>query len=205
MKNLHINNHQEDFDRVIVLALNKLSHAFRGLLWAQAKHIGISPIQIQILIYIAQHHQKENRITNIARDFNLTAPTVSDAVKSLEKKKLLKRTVSETDKRKFLLDLTKSGKLLTESLRNWQAPMLQELTYFTQDTRRIVSTFLIKYIDILGNSNVFGEANTCYSCYYFEDMGNPEVKFKHFCAFRQFPLRDFDLRLDCPNYERKYE
>jgi DNA-binding MarR family transcriptional regulator len=205
MKKSNFNTHQEDLDYIIILALHKLSHVFRGLLWRHTKSIGISPIQIQILIYIEQHRQNENRITNLARNFNLTAATVSDAVKSLEKKKLLRRTVSKTDRRKFLLSLTKSGKMLTERISNWQEPMLQQLSAFTHDTRRTVSTFLIQYIESLGNAKVLSDARTCYSCFYFEKIGNQELQIKHFCVFRQMPMKDFDLRLDCPNYESKYE
>jgi hypothetical protein len=82
--------------------------------------------------------------------------------------------------------------------------MLQHLNQFNQDTRQKVSSFPIQYIDSLGIANVFREAKTCYSCYYFENNGNPEVKLKFFCVLRQIPMRDFDLRLDCPNFERKY-
>ena len=45
-------NHQEtDISSKIVAGLERISEAFKVLLWEKAKLLGLSPIQIQILIF----------------------------------------------------------------------------------------------------------------------------------------------------------
>ena len=48
---------QESVSNKIVVGLERISEVFRTLLWAEAKKSGVSPIQIQILIFIAYHRK----------------------------------------------------------------------------------------------------------------------------------------------------
>ncbi|MEO0333318.1 MAG: MarR family transcriptional regulator, partial [Bacteroidota bacterium] len=48
-------NQQSDVSSKIVAGLERISEAFKVLLWEKAKSLGLSPIQIQILIFIAYH------------------------------------------------------------------------------------------------------------------------------------------------------
>ena len=70
----------------IIVALERISEAFKVLLWDKAKEYGLSPIQIQILIFVAYHKQELCNVSHLANEFNITKPTVSDAIKALVNK-----------------------------------------------------------------------------------------------------------------------
>jgi len=78
-----------NLDSKIVAGLERLSQVFRILLWEKAKEYSLSPIQIQLMIFIQHHSQDKTTISYLAQEFNFTKPTISDAVKVLEQKKLI--------------------------------------------------------------------------------------------------------------------
>ena len=92
---------QKDITSKIVVSLERISEAFKSLLWTYAKTIGLSPIQIQLLIFIAYHKKNLCNISYLANEFNITKPTVSDAVKVLHTKKLIKKTYASKDSRRY--------------------------------------------------------------------------------------------------------
>ena len=80
---------QNSITSKIVVGLERISEAFKGILWEHAKVIGLSPTQIQILIFIAYHKTKLCNVSHLAKEFNITKPTVSDAVRVLNNKKYI--------------------------------------------------------------------------------------------------------------------
>ena len=75
----------------IVAGLERLSQVFRILLWEKAKENNLSPIQIQILNFVQHHSIEKNTVSYLAQEFNITKSTISDAVKVLEQKNLIKK------------------------------------------------------------------------------------------------------------------
>ena len=74
----------------ILNGLERLSEALKALLWEKAKTLGISPIQIQILLFVSNHQTDICNVSYLAKEFNLTKATISDSVNVLLKKKYLK-------------------------------------------------------------------------------------------------------------------
>lgn len=48
-------------DSKIVAALERISQAFRVLLWNESKELSLSPIQIQVLIFLLYHSDEKER------------------------------------------------------------------------------------------------------------------------------------------------
>lgn len=94
----------------IVVALERISEAFRVLLWNESKENSLSPIQIQILIFIYFHTPEFNKVSYLAEEFNMTKATISDSVKVLLAKKLVSKETDTTDTRSYSLSLTTEGK-----------------------------------------------------------------------------------------------
>ena len=53
---------EENISSKIVSGLERVSEVFKILLWEKAKRVGLSPIQIQILIFISFHKIKMRKI-----------------------------------------------------------------------------------------------------------------------------------------------
>ena len=84
----HLTEQNQKIESRIVVALERISEAFRVLLWNESKENSLSPIQIQILIFIYFHSTEKCKVGYLADEFNMTKATISDSVKVLLSKEL---------------------------------------------------------------------------------------------------------------------
>ena len=193
-------NKSQNLDRSIVLALERVSQVFRTLLWDYGKKKKLSPIQIQFLVHISGHSKKYSSVSEMARTFNLTAATVSDAIKSLEKKGLVQKIVSRRDGRKFPISLTKEGLTMSNHLADWYSPLLEHIHNFPSESREAVLIFLLKLVESLKQNQLLEEIKTCLSCKYLADKSDAKNNQKAYCLLRKVSLNISELRLNCPNF-----
>lgn len=112
-----LDDQHSDLNAKVVAALERLGTALRGLLRAEARKHGLSPIQLQLLIQIGQRAADE-QVGALAERFDVTAPTVSDAVASLTAKGLVERRAGQ-DRRTVLLALTERGEGVKRAAEGW--------------------------------------------------------------------------------------
>jgi DNA-binding MarR family transcriptional regulator len=183
-------------DDRIVASFERIAEAFRVLLWEESKKTGLSPIQIQLLIFILFQPGERCTVTYLAREFNMTKATISDAVKVLEQKKLVIRNYSGTDSRSYTLSLSKEGKEVAQATSVF-ANVIKKQLRGLDDTHK--STLLYALLEIIHQLNQVGVITTqrmCQTCRFFEPG-----KTKHYCTLVKQPLKHSDLRLDCPEHE----
>ncbi len=199
----NLSQNAADLDYAIFAALERIYQAFRSMLWDYAKQRNLSPIQIQFLLYLASKPSEQRRVTNLAYDYNLTPATVSDAVKTLERKGLVERQTSPQDKRVHILNLTEKGRECTVILSRWQDVLLDQIAKFPTKTKESVILFLLRLVESLKEANIISEVKTCLSCQYFQQQEgkNNELEFR--CLLRDVCLTFNDLKFDCPNYRAK--
>ena len=113
----------KDLTSKVVVGLERISEAFRVLLWEHAKTKGISPIQIQLLLFIQYHPPRLCNVSHLAHEFNLTKATISDAVRVLVNKGLLEKEISTKDKRAFHLITTLEGRKMIASTESFAKPI----------------------------------------------------------------------------------
>ena len=194
-------NYQPELDHLLIVSLEKLSQVFRSLLWDNAKQLNLSPIQIQFLIYIHSHLKKFSSVSEIARVFNLTAPTVSDAIKTLESKGMIQKIVSRRDRRRYPIALTRKGREVARNLTSWYEPLLKHLPNATTEKRESVLMFLLEFMDSLKNENLLNDVNPCISCDFFREERGENASDEFYCTFRKVSLNGGQLQLNCPNYK----
>ena len=132
--------HQEtNLSNKIVAGLERISEAFKVLLWEKAKLLGLSPIQIQILIFINYHKIEFCNVSHLAKEFNITKPTISDAVRVLVNKELIEKKYSSSDSRSYAIQLSDSGKTAVSETENFAHPLKKQLN--TIDNNDLESTF----------------------------------------------------------------
>lgn len=190
--------HITNVDYKIVAALEKISEVFRVLLWTEAKEHKLSPIQMQLLIFIKYHNNdKQRRIASMAREFNLTKATISDSIKVLEQKGLIKRTDDEQDSRSFNFSLTDQGVKLTGMIENFTLPLDGAIATLAPEKKE---QFLVSVLDLIYRLNQNGIISTqrmCYNCYYY----NGDRQQTHFCNLMQKGLAIDELRIECPEHK----
>lgn len=187
-------------DLKIVASLERLSEAFRVLLWEKAKNLAVSPIQIQILIFLHYQGEEKRKVTYLAREFNMSKATVSEAVKTLEQKGLLERRTEPHDTRSHTLHLTGNGRLIVEQTALFANPVLSALGRIPPEKREILLENLLLLIGQLQQTGIISIQRTCFLCRFYQ-----KTEAGHFCKFLGTPLKSGDLRVDCPEFEAESE
>jgi DNA-binding MarR family transcriptional regulator len=191
----------DDVDAKVVAALERLSQVFRARLREEAWEHGLSPTQAQFMVYLLYHDVELRRISQLAREFDLTQATVSDAVASLETKKLIQRERWPEDRRIVTLRLTPDGEKLATILSGWADPIREHLRPFSPEDREAVMRFLIGLIGSLQRYGLITVARMCVTCKFFQQDIHPGEPLQHHCALLDVPLGRANLRVDCPEHE----
>ena len=177
----------------IAAGIERLSTVFRAALWEEAKQYGLSPLQAQILVFIASHASALSSVSHLAKEFAVTKATVSDAVRVLIEKKLLMKK-SLADARAFSLALTASGKKYVQNASGLTAFFDKTLAEIPEkDTAKIWEGLLL----LLGHLQKAGiiPLRMCFSCEHYSN--NKGVAH---CQLLQQSLQLEDIRIDCPEH-----
>ena len=187
---------QKDITSKIVVSLERISEVFKSLLWTYAKTIGLSPIQIQLLIFIAYHKKSLCNVSYLANEFNITKPTVSDAVKVLHTKKLVKKAYSSKDSRRYSILLTAKGKKIVVHTEDFAKPIKHEVDKIKDKELEILYKSLNRLIYKLNKKGILTVQRTCYACSFYK-----KTKKKHYCNLLDKELHTTEIRVDCPEFE----
>lgn len=196
MSVFNLDNQNASLDNKIVAGLERLSQVFRILLWEKAKEYSLSPIQIQLLIFIQHHSKEKTTISYLAQEFNFTKPTISDAIKVLEQKKLIKKYTDNTDTRSYSIQLTIEGENIVTQTENYANPLTTIIAKANEKDKVVlwqnISTLIIK----LNKLEVISVQRTCFNCKHYS------IKSKtNFCNLLNQKLDIKDIRIDCEEFE----
>lgn len=187
-----------DLNHKIIYGLERISDALKALLWEKAKNHGISPVQIQLLLFIASHRIDLCNVTQLAREFNVTKPTVSDAVKVLVKKMYLAKDFSNADSRSYNLLITAKGEDLVREVSSYTMPLQKILVQTEEKQLEDLFSAVTVLIHQLNKSGVIQVQRTCFGCRFYSNQEQG-----HFCNLLEKPLADTEIRLDCPEHQLK--
>jgi DNA-binding MarR family transcriptional regulator len=185
-------------NRKIIYGLERLSDAFKTLLWEKAKVYGISPIQIQILLFVANHKSELCNVSHLAKEFNVTKPTISDAVRVLNNKGYLDKDYSTTDSRRYALFLTDIGNTLIGNIADYSIPFETVLKDTDEHKLNALYTAITELIFKLNRKGILEVQRICFGCRFYENKNGD-----HYCNLLQNKLKSSEIRLDCSEYEDK--
>jgi DNA-binding MarR family transcriptional regulator len=180
----------------IVVSLEKISEVFRVLLWEQAKSFGLSPIQIQLLIFIQSHKLELNKISYLAKEFNLTKATISDAVRVLEEKGLVDKIKNETDSRSYCISLSQKGKEVSEQVALFSNSLKKSVEDFSHAQQMDLWNRLFSIITDFQKGGILSLQRMCLNCKYHQKDDTTG----HYCELLQQSLKKEELRIDCPEH-----
>ncbi|PIB38275.1 MarR family winged helix-turn-helix transcriptional regulator [Maribacter sp. 4G9] len=189
---------QKDISSKIVAGLERISEVFKVLLWEKAKTVGLSPIQIQILIFIAFHKQELCNVSHLAKEFNVTKPTVSDAIKVLDRKGIIVKDFSSTDSRSYSIQLSLSGKKMVAETHDFANPLKSQIDDFEQKELEGLFRTVSELIYKLNRHGILTVQRTCFGCKFYQKNNKVD-----YCNLLDKELLNQDIRLDCPEYQEK--
>jgi len=190
-----LNEQNQSIESRIIVALERVSEAFRVLLWNESKENSLSPIQTQILIFLQFHSEEKCTVGYLAKEFNMTKATISDSVKVLLLKKLISKESHPSDTRSFLLSLTNEGHKIVEKSSLFANSIKEPIDELGSEQKKAMLDGLLKLIYDLNKSGVITIQRMCFTC-----SNHSLVDGKHFCSLLKTNLQEQDLRLDCPDH-----
>lgn len=182
----------------ITVALERISEAFRVLLWEQSKINGLSPIQIQILTFLLFHDAAKGKISYLAAEFNMTKATISDSVKVLLHKGYVTKSADTADTRSFSLLLTEQGRTVAEQSSAFAQPVEDAVALLDVDNQTLLLQNLMLLIASLNKKGVISVQRMCFSCRHYDQRDE-----QHYCTLLNRFLADEALRIDCPEHKTK--
>jgi len=189
---------EKDISSKIVAGMERVSEVFKVLLWEKAKLVGLSPIQIQILIFIAFHKRELCNVSHLAKEFNVTKPTVSDAIKVLDKKGMIIKDFSSSDSRSYSITLSELGTDVVSQTYDFSNPLKKQIDGFSQSELESLFGTLSQLIYKLNRNGILSVQRTCFGCKFYKKTDGND-----FCNLLQKELLSEEIRLDCPEFEEK--
>jgi len=195
-----LKHQNQSVESKIVAALERISQAFRVLLWQESKEFSLSPIQVQVLIFLLHHSEEKRKVSYLADEFNMTKATISDTVKTLEQKELITKEYELHDTRSYIIHLTKQGKDIANKTSLFTQEIRTPIDKLNSDDKENVLLSLLGIIRHLNQSGVITIQRMCMTCVYYQPSDKGQ---KHFCKLLNQQLHVKDLRIDCPEHEMK--
>ena len=181
----------------IVASLERISQAFRVLLWQESMEYSLSPIQVQVLVFLLHHSEEKRKVSYLADEFNMTKATISDSIKSLAQKHLIKKDYEPNDTRSFIIHLTNKGKDIANKASLFTQQLQAPIEQLHNDDKENLLFSLIAIIHHLNKAGTITIQRMCFTCSYFQTSDNGR---KYFCNLLNQQLQTTELRVDCPEH-----
>lgn len=180
----------------IVVALERISEAFRVLLWNESKSKNLSPIQTQVLIFLLFHDKSTCKVGYLATEFNMTKATISDAVNTLLSKNLIVKRKDPHDSRSFTIELTLEGKATAKQIATFSTPIEQPLHQLNERQKQILFESLLGLIETLNKKGIISIQRNCFSCKFYEHKNTDS-----YCNLLHKTLLKSEIRMDCQEHQ----
>lgn len=192
----HLGVQAVSLDAKIVVALERIAEVFRVSLWEIGKKYGLSPLQIQLLIFLQFHSSDKCKVSYLAQEFNLSKPTISESVRTMLKKELIQKETDPTDTRSYTINLTEKGQKLATEVSFFANDLQQAFENWNENRK---SQFYYNILEVITKLQKLGLINiqrTCHHCRYLQ-----KNKDGHFCSMLKMPLQTQAFRVDCPEFK----
>jgi DNA-binding MarR family transcriptional regulator len=181
-------------------ALNRVQVAMRADSWDQCGQHGLNPTQGQILILLGER-AAGLRLTEIASELAVSAPTISESVAALVEKGYVKKGKAKEDARAIVVTLTAAGKRLIERLDSVGGTIAAVLESLPKAEQVQLYRTMLKMVHQLQATGKIPVARMCVTCRYFRPNAHKDIERPHHCALVDAAFGDHTLRSDCPEHE----
>lgn len=193
---LNSETQQAEIEHKILIAFEKVHQILRSLFWKKAKKVKLTPLQMQILIFLGNHDLKKSGVANLAKEFNLSKPTISEAVISLTNKGLIEKVKDDSDNRRHFFKLTEDGRSIVEDdIEFFSSPLKEVVGEIGKNEKRMLWQILAKIIYASNRKGLISTQRMCFNCKFYERRRG-----KGFCHLLNKPLNPESIRIDCPEF-----
>jgi len=186
----------QNIEGKIVVALERISEAFKVLLWQKGKENGLTPLQLQVLLFINFHAPRQCKANYLAKEFNVTKATISESIRLLLKKDLILKQVDPADTRSSFIYLTEKGKAMVQGTGGFAQAIERPIHSFSEAQKKMLFQNLLDLIEKLNRAHIVNVQRMCTSCRFYERGSEGD-----FCRLLEKRLYAQDLRIDCPEHQ----
>lgn len=194
-----LDHQNSSIESKIIASLERISQAFRVLLWNESKEFSLSPIQVQVLIFLLYHSDQKRKVSYLADEFNLTKATISETIKTLEQKKLITKVTEQHDTRSYIIHLTDKGKDVAEQTSLFTKQIQVPIDELHSNDKENLLLSLLDIIRHLNKAGVITKQRMCFTCHFYKANENGH---EHFCGLLNTKLADTELRIDCVDHKQ---
>ncbi|HSE60385.1 MAG TPA: MarR family winged helix-turn-helix transcriptional regulator [Nitrospiraceae bacterium] len=192
-------NH-EPLQNRIANGLSKIALAIKSRAWREGGNQWLPPLQAQTLRLLLKRVGHDTPVSLIAQDLAVTMPTVSEMLRVLMRKGMIKRVQSKDDHRVFNIELTAKGKREASRLSEW--PYLLAATQDLSQAEQVsLLRATIKVIRSLQDQGEISTARMCVTCRYFRPHAHQDEVNPHHCEYVDAAFGDHLLRVDCSEHQ----
>lgn len=153
---------------------------------------------MRVLVWLFVGPPPLARSTSLARELNVSDPTVSDAIAALIRKGLVARTRDPLDRRRHDLTLTQAGRRTAATLSRWTAPAEIATSKLDRlEAEQLLDTLLL-VIAKMHDAQLMPVVRACSTCTHLETTLADNRSFR--CKVYDIPMAISDLRVDCADH-----
>ena len=191
---------QDPLPNRLVTALSKIGLAMKSRTWRRQGRQGIGPLQVQVLTFLRARPNQSATVSTIARELSVKLPTASEVIRTLERKRLVRRRRRELDNRVVTVHLTALGAKAGHVANGWPEILSSAAHNLSAKEQAGLLTSLVKLIRALQMQGEIPVARMCVSCEHFRPYADSGSDEPHRCDIFNVAFGDKSLRLDCPEY-----
>lgn len=180
--------------------IERVAAVIRGDQWSSAHALGLNPTQMSILALLAGRSDGL-RVKDIAHHLGVTAPTATDSIAALERKRLVDKAVLAGDARAVAILIRAEGRTLLQAAGMAASASGAALGALPEADQTKLLELLVKLIRHLQQAGAIPAQRLCVTCRHFRPNHYPDADHPHHCAFVNAAFGNRDLRLDCGEHE----
>jgi DNA-binding MarR family transcriptional regulator len=185
-------------------ALYRISQAIGHLLRKRGTAQGLSPAQLQALLFLRYARPSVRTIGGLADRLASSYATTSGVVDALEKKRLVERRPLPGDQRTITLHLTDKGHdkaAQLDDVLDTVEGAIADLPEAEQQVFVRAAQAIVRRLQAAGHVQVY---EMCWGCRFFQQNAHPDhPDGPHHCAFVDAPLAEPSTYLECPDFAVK--
>jgi len=183
-------------DRKLLAAVERLGRAIRVVRQHVATRHQLSLLQVHLLELLAD--RRPRRVGELAAELDVSQPTVSEAVATLESKGLATRRRDRDDGRAIVVALSRAGTQLAATVAAELAPLLGGSPAAADAEQAAALRVVLGEIGRFQRAGIITINRSCLSCHHYRAPA--AAADPAHCLLLDQPLTDADLRLDCPEH-----
>jgi len=174
----------------------------RGATRQSHQPLKLTPTQGRVLMLLLRCGARGARLGEVAQALGVSAPTASDTVAALVRRKLVARRNETADRRALSLVLTAAGARAAAATTDWPTPLLAAAGALDEDQRHALLDGVVALLRDFERRGLLPVATLCPACAHFVPNAHPGPAKPHHCDYLAIDIAAGDVRIDCAAHLR---